>query len=50
MFGDEEIIPVELKDPAVDDENEIKRNDLYIIPMAGLRYEDPEYANKNLKL
>ena len=50
MFGDEEIIPVELKDPAVDDENEIKRNDLYIIPMAGLKYEDPEYANKNLKL
>ena len=23
-------------------------NNLYIIPMPGLKYEDPEYANKNL--
>ena len=40
QYYDEEIIPVELKDPAVDDENEIKRNDLYIIPMAGLKWRE----------
>lgn len=52
MFGSEEIDMT----PAVDDKQDIedikadnvKRNDLYIIPMPGLKYEDPEYANKNL--
>lgn len=30
------------------DNDEEERNDLYIIPMPGLKYEDPEFANQNL--
>ena len=31
------------------DVKEVSRNDLYIVPMPGLKYEDPEDANQNLK-
>lgn len=44
---------IKLPDPQKIDDPDIpnveqSRNDLYIIPMPGLQYEDPEYANKKL--
>ena len=50
-FGKEEISKVEMPDNDIDtdiDDNDKKRNDLYIVPMGGLEYEDPEFANKKL--
>lgn len=50
-FGNEEMVsPVDPSDIDANDvdSSESTRNDLYIIPMPGLSYEDPEYANKKL--
>jgi len=51
-FGKEEINTVEIKTDAdidVDlDDVDNKRNDLYIIPIRWMKYEDPEYERKNL--
>ena len=52
MFNTEIVVPVSSAKADVnvsDDNKDVKRNDRYIIPMPGLQYEDPEYANKNLK-
>lgn len=49
MFGNEKLDKVEVNDVDVDvDATDVDRNDLYIIPMSGLKYEDPEFANKKL--
>lgn len=56
-FGNTDIVNADVKNVDVNnddnnddnDNNVVERNDLYIVPMPGLKYEDPEDANQNLK-